>query len=332
MKKISKEKKEIVFWSSLMHQKNLLSAGSGNVSYRAQENQVYITAHNSYLGFLEEDDIICVDGAGTLLEGTKEITSEKAMHLGIYAQFPNISVVLHAHSPFTVAYFNLFDDIEYGSFESKFYLGKVPVVPQSTPTVTDVQPVLEALASNNIVVLKNHGVLAMGNAFKKAYSLIELLEQQCHVALLTKRLNSPAESPAEEKRCTETEKPAAFELFSEAHMQRVMELVNKDKENQELGKKFNLTTTLAVKNNTNGCLWCFHYQQGKIVKLDHTEEAEFVISTQEQIWKKVFNRQIDPFVASTQGIIKLKGDFNKMNGWFPVFEKTFKVWEKAPVT
>lgn len=329
--KAPKERKDIIFWSGLLHQKDLLSAGSGNVSCRSEDGQhLYMTAHHSYLGFLEEGDVIKTDMSGTVVEGMREVTSEKLLHTSIYKAFPETRVVLHAHSPFTVAYFNEHEDIEYISFECKFYLGKIPVVPQDTPTVTDAQPVLEALSQNKIIVLRNHGVVAMAKEFKEAYSLIELLEQQCYVKILTAKVPVPA-SVVAASATSAPEKPVAYELFSEEHMKRVTDLVNHDKQNLELGKKYNLTTTLAVKNITSGLIWCFHYQQGRITKCDHHEAAEFIITAPEDIWKKIFNRQIDPFVASTQGIIKLKGDFNKMSAWFPVFERTFKLWEQAPV-
>lgn len=326
MKKSNKEKQEIIFWAEMLHRKNCLSAASGNISYRIAEGRLYITAHDSYLGFLREEDILLVDAEGAVIEGAGSITSEKGLHLGIHKAFPDARVVLHAHPPFTTAYFNRFDDIEYISFESKFYLGRVPVIPQDTPTVTELSPVLEALGNNKIAVLKNHGVVAIGKDFKTAFSLIELLEQQCSVNLLTRNCSireAPVPPPAGES--------SALELFSEAHIQRLIGLVNNDTRAQELGKQYGLTTTLAIKNTTSGAVSCFYYRQGKIVKVDAGDTAEFLISADENIWRKIFNRQIDPFVAANQGIIKLKGDFNKMSAWFPVFERTFKLWEEAPV-
>ena len=108
-------------------------------------------------------------------------------------------------------------------------------------------------------------------------------------------------------------------------------LINNDSEVQELGKKYNLTCTLAVKNQDSGQTMCFYYDKGKIVKIDTSDEAEFVIIGKEDILKKVFNRQVDPFVALTQGKVRSKGDFTRMSKWYPVMVRTFKLWEKAPV-
>jgi putative sterol carrier protein len=67
------------------------------------------------------------------------------------------------------------------------------------------------------------------------------------------------------------------------------------------------------------------------MKIDNDENAEFVIIGKPEILRKVFNREIDPFVASTQGKVKTKGDFAKMSKWYPVMVRTFKLWEQAPV-
>ncbi|MCM8792765.1 MAG: SCP2 sterol-binding domain-containing protein, partial [Candidatus Omnitrophica bacterium] len=120
-------------------------------------------------------------------------------------------------------------------------------------------------------------------------------------------------------------------LLSEEHIQKLIDLVNNDREAQELGKVYDLTCTLAVKNQDLNKAVCFYYEKGKIIKTDDNEYAEFVIIGREEILKKIFNRQLDPFVASTQGKVKTRGDFTKMSKWYPVLVRTFKLWEEAPV-
>ena len=122
-----------------------------------------------------------------------------------------------------------------------------------------------------------------------------------------------------------------YKMLSEEHAGALMGIVNNDSEAQELGRKYDLTCTLAVKNQDNGEVIRFVYEHGKIMKIDNDENAEFVIIGKPEILRKVFNREIDPFVASTQGKVKTKGDFAKMSKWYPVMVRTFKLWEQAPV-
>ena len=328
--KFDKERKELIYWANLLNQKGFVTARSGNISSMVEDGKVLITSHDSYLGHLEEKEVILLDLEGKVLEGSLEPTSEKSIHLSIYNKIKDAKVVIHSHSPFSTAFFHYFDELDVFSFEARFYLGKIPVIPQETPTVTDLAPVISNLENNNLVVLKNHGVIAVGKNFKEAFSLIELLEEQARINLITKCANKPvaAQSTSKDK---DIAGDKACKLLSSEHMRRLEELVNGDEQAQELGQKYDLTCTLAVKNKDTDEVMCFHYEKGKIAKVDRSEDAEFMIIGDTSILKNVFNRKIDPFVALTQGKVKTKGNFTKMSKWYPVMVRTFKLWEKAPV-
>ena len=158
------------------------------MSHRIAPDKILITAHDSYLGHLEEEDVLLIDSKGQVLEGRRETTSEKGLHLDIHRAFPSHEVILHAHPPYTVALFHYFKSLDIFSFEAKFYLGNVAVIPQESPTVTDTKPVVEALEGSQIVVLKDHGVVSVGKDFKEPFSLIELLEEQAKVNLTIRRV------------------------------------------------------------------------------------------------------------------------------------------------
>jgi ribulose-5-phosphate 4-epimerase/fuculose-1-phosphate aldolase len=70
--------------------------------------------------------------------------------------------------------------------ETKFYLGNIPVVNLNTPTITRPERVAGALKKNKLVVIKNHGVVAMGKNFKEALALIETLENSVKVAAVAR--------------------------------------------------------------------------------------------------------------------------------------------------
>ncbi|HEC67982.1 MAG TPA: hypothetical protein ENI35_04120 [Candidatus Desulfofervidus auxilii] len=320
------EKGEIIFWGAQLYQKGLLCGTSGNISQKIKD-KILITAHNAYLGFLEKEDILVIDKEGNVLEGSKKPTSELALHLVIHKTFKEKPIVIHAHSPWTVYYFHYFDTLTPITFEEKIYLGNIIAIPQTTPTVTDVSPVISALENNDIVVLKNHGVVAVGKEFVSVFSLIELLETTAKVSLITHNLKSLAKIPP--KKETQVKK---YKLFSKEHIKALVETINNDQTARSLGEKFNLTTVLCNKETDSKTTISFCYQQGKIIQVKNSEEnAEFVFSAKGEFWKKIFNGELDPFVAFNQGKIKLKGDFNKLSKWFPVFERTFALWKKVGV-
>ena len=79
-------------------------------------------------------------------------------------------------------YFAVCSGLKNLTFESEFYLGQVPVVPQDTPSITKPELVTAALKTNNLVVIKNHGVVGVGEDFKDSFNLIETLEEAVKVA------------------------------------------------------------------------------------------------------------------------------------------------------
>lgn len=176
--KYKKIKDEIIFWGKRLNDKGLVTAFSGNISSKAEKNHLLVTAHDSYLGCLDYQDIVLIDYQGKIIKGDKSPTSEIVLHTAVHDKFQDAKVVVHSHSPFTTAFFHYYDKLEKFSFESDLYLKGLRVVPQNEINVKDVGPVLSALNSCQVVVLKNHGVVSIGKDFKSAFGLIELLEEQ----------------------------------------------------------------------------------------------------------------------------------------------------------
>lgn len=326
-----KIKKEIIYWAKLLNQKNLVSARSGNISYKLSEDKILITSHDCYLGDLKEEDILLISKEGEILEGEKEITSEKKLHLDIYKEIEDAKVILHAHPPYTVAFFHYFDKLDIFSFEARFYLGNVKVILQETPTVIDTKPVIEALKAVNIVVLKEHGVVSIGRDFREALSLIELLEEQSKINLLIRSGFLKEEKEFFKDEDNQKEVKTKYKLLSSEHIKRLVELVNNDRQTQELGEKYDLTCTLAIKNQDSKRTICFYYKKGKITKVDNNEYAEILIAGKEEILKKIFNQDLDPFVAATHRKIEIKGDLSKISMWYQVLARIFTIWKRAPV-
>lgn len=324
-----KEKQEIIFWASQLHRQGINCGRSGNISKRAGD-KILITTHESYLGFLDEGDILVMDSTGAILEGDKDPTSEKSLHLSIYQQFSQKHVIIHAHPPYTVHYFHHHESLTPITLEERVYLGKVSAITQKTPTITDLDAIHQALDNNDIVVIKDHGVVAAGADFKYTFSLIELLEINARLRLITSVSHARKEESHAAKHAQRVIKH--YKLFSPDHVAALVKIINNDESAQSLGKEYDLTTTICTRVTDGEELFSFCYEKGKIIEVKYNEgEAEFVFSAPRGTWQKIFAGDLDPFVAKTQGKIKLKGDFNLLSRWFPVFERTFSLWRELPV-
>ena len=320
---------EIGYWAEKLYEQKYVLGKCGNISKRLDDGNIEITSHDCHLGHLEDNDILTSDLEGTVPGNTGTLTSEKNVHLAIYKSLPEVEVVIHAHPGYTNALFHSGIPFDIYSMETRFYLGNVPVIPQETATI-EVEPVIDALKNNNIVVLKNHGVVAVGKTMSDAFSLIEILEEQCkiNIAMAGK---SPIKDSVSYKKKSDIPKNKAFKMLSKEHVTELTNLVNNDKEVQKLGQQYSMSLSLAVVNEDTGESMYFKYLNGRIIEANNSNDAEFVIIGKTDILRKVFNREIDPFVASTQGKVKTKGDFSKMGRWYPVMVRTFKLWELAPV-
>ena len=338
--RIKSFKNNILAIGRLLWEKELVSGLNGNLSLRVDPETILLTAHNTCLGLLQEEDVLALQLDGQLLE-KGEISTENLLHTEIYKNFSNVQAVIHTHTPYTNAFFLQNEKLVPQIFESKFYLGQVEAVEQFTPSVTDAQPVVAALKKNNIVVLRKHGVVAMGEDLFDCFLLIQALEDAVKVDAISrlykedkpsKKLNSPAlgKKRSSKKQSAGSEK-RKYALFSQEQINTIVRLVNADPQLKDLGEKTKMNMDLAVKLNDTGQIYSFRFENGRITKVGHDENAEFLVSAPANIWRAVFNREIDPFVATTQKKMYLRGDFAKISKWYAPCSRVFELWQETPV-
>ncbi len=332
--KIKAIKKDIIAIGRLLWESGLASGLNGNISARIDDGKFLVTANKTCLGLLQEKDILLVDLDGAVL-GPGTVSTEKLMHTEIYRHFDEGRAVIHTHTVFTNAYFLENDSFCPRTFEAKFLLGEVKAIRQNTPNVTDTQPVLAALKENNIVVLKQHGAVAMGKELFDSFLLIQGLEEAIKVDAISRlywqegtRFSAAAQTPVSR---TEQQKEKKYKLFSPEQMEVIVGLVNADQQLQELGQKTKMTMDLAVKLDETGQIYSFKFVNGRISAVGHDQNAEFLISAPENVWRAVFNRQIDPFVATTQKKMHLRGDFARIAQWYEPCCRIFEIWRQVPV-
>lgn len=334
MEKSNKQlKPDIIAIGRLLWEKDLVSGLNGNISTRLDEQSILLTTHSTCLGLLHEQDILALQLDGTLKE-PGQVSSEKLLHTEIYKNFKETQAIIHTHTVYTNAYFLKNDRFLPTTFEAKFYLGEVLAIAQSTPSVTDAKPIIEALKITNIVVLKNHGVVAIGKSLFDCFLLIQGLEEAIKVDAISRLYgnfsSSTANSLAQEKKVL-AEQTTKYKLFSLEQMQEIVRLVNADSTLKDLGSKTKMTMTLAVKIDETREVYCFDFENGHIKEMNNNENAEFLISAPEKVWRAVFNREIDPFVATTQKKMNLNGDFAKISKWYAPCSRIFELWQQVPV-
>jgi L-fuculose-phosphate aldolase len=324
-------KEEIIQIGKRLYKDGLAAAKSGNLSCRLDEKYILITASGTNLGNLEASDIVKVELVSGKSKDKKIPSTELPLHSLIYKNFP-AKVVIHCHPPLINGYFAVYSDIKALTFETKLYLGNVPVVVQDTPAVTKPELVVAALKNNNLVVLKNHGVAAIGERFEDALSLIESLEEAVRTAAVARLFKKEIldDLDVASKNILAKDTPV-YPMFSREHIQAIVDLVNKDDFIAQKGKELDLTVKLAIKLDGSDQVYKFNFEKGRIIKLDFDADAPYIISGPASVWEQVFLGKLDSFVAVTQGKMKLQGQLGQLSKWYVPFSRLFQLFRQVKI-
>ncbi len=325
---------EIIYVGKRLYSYGLVAATSGNISAKLDDKNILITGSGVALCNLEHGDIIKVNLANNEVVGVKKASSELPLHSLIYKNFP-CHKVIHCHPPLINGYFAVSSCLKALTFETKCYLGEVPVVKQDTPSVTEPQAVIDALGRNNLVVLKNHGVVSVSDKFDNALGLIESLEEAVRSAALARLFDKDILDDLDDLdkplKKTLSKTNIAYTMFSHEHMQAIVALVNKDEFIAQKGKELDLTVKLAIKLDDADKVYKFSFDKGKIISLNTDSEAPFVISASSLVWEEVFLGKLDSFVAVTQGRMKLEGQMGQLSRWYVPFTRLFELFKQVKI-
>lgn len=322
-------KENIINIGKKLYDLRLVAAKSGNLSARIDDNNILITATGTCLGSLTSDDILKVDLNSDNVKN-QNVTTEFPLHSLVYKNFPS-KVIIHCHPPLTNAYFAVYSELKALTFETKLYLGNVPVAAQDTPAVTKPELVIEALKISNLVVLKNHGVVSIADEFKEAFHLIDSLEEAVKTAAVARLFKKEILDDLDKSLKEDLTVANAYQMFSKEHIQAIVNLVNKDEFILNKGKELDLTLQLAIKLDGEDKAYKFNFEQGRIPKLDLDDNAPFVISAPANVWEMVFLGKLEPFVATMQGKMKLKGDICKLSKWYVPFSRLFELFKQVRI-
>lgn len=191
--------RDIIYWGRCLYERKLITGWGGNISRRIGKKRFLITGRNSPLGFLTPKDLVEINSEGVPVKKTQTPSSESPLHLAVYKETEAMAVI-HVHPP-TIVVFSLANESFVPlSWEERYILKEIPVVPQLTPTVKDPAKVVEVIRNRSIVILKGHGTVARGKDLRDAFLLTDLLEGAIHCQFLKDGMSSGEQSAAPQTR------------------------------------------------------------------------------------------------------------------------------------
>jgi L-ribulose-5-phosphate 4-epimerase len=183
---------------------HLVVSTFGVVSIRIPNtNYAIITPSGFSKSKLSPENLIIVDFNARLVDGTFRPSVETAMHTYVHAHRPELSTVIHTHSPMACAFAAANMEIPCVSAEQAFYLGgRVPLVRKyslpGTEEPRELAAVLKALERCDAVLLRKHGVVVVGRTPEEGLDTAIVLEDAAKMALYSLMLSKPKEFTAGE--------------------------------------------------------------------------------------------------------------------------------------
>ena len=180
MNQITEIKEQVCDVCHKMWQLGWVAANDGNVSALLDDGTILATPTGMSKSFITPEKLLRVDRQGNVLEAAEGLrpSSELKMHLRCYDKRGDVRSVIHAHPPgatgFAVAHKAM--DM-YNMIEDVVAIGAVQLTPYGTPSTVEVPNAIEPyLQEHDVMLLENHGALAVGSDVITAFYRMESLE------------------------------------------------------------------------------------------------------------------------------------------------------------
>ncbi|MTI58461.1 MAG: class II aldolase/adducin family protein [Firmicutes bacterium] len=174
-----KEKEEVIKAGIKLDRYGLIALSGGNISYQVDEDRVLVTPSGMIYEDLVADDIILMDLSGKSIEGNRKASVDSKALLYIFNNMPEVNAVIHTHQPYATALGLVQNEFKCNlTTLANATKGSVNVCPFSSAASEQMGiEAVENLKGKLAVILKHHGVIAVGNSLKEAlYSCIYLEE------------------------------------------------------------------------------------------------------------------------------------------------------------
>lgn len=184
-----------------LHQRNMLSAADGNISFRISNELILITPSGIAKAFMKTSDMAALNLNGDILFGHP--SSERLMHLEVFKRCPEAKAVVHAHPTTAIAWSiakpNLQKLPSDCLCEVILATGDIPFADYARPGTQNMGDVLKPfLPQHRAVILRRHGALTWGLDLEEAYRGMERIENSAQILAEAEKLGGLNPLPQEE--------------------------------------------------------------------------------------------------------------------------------------
>ena len=173
------EKQAVLDAALKLDRYGLIALSGGNVSWRMPTGEVLVTPSGMMYDDMVADDVLVVDINGNVLEGTRKASVDTEALLYIFKEKSEVNAVIHTHQPYATGLGLVMDEIPCNlSTMANATEGPVTVASYGDPgSLSMGVEAVRAIGDRLAVILKHHGVIAVGRDLRQALFSCVYLEE-----------------------------------------------------------------------------------------------------------------------------------------------------------
>ena len=173
------QKKDVLNAALKLDRYGLIALSGGNVSWRMDSGEVLVTPSGRIYDEMVPEDILVVDLEGNIIEGERKASVDTEALLYIYKNMPQVNAVIHTHQPYATGLGLVMDELPCNlSTMANATEGPVAVAEYGDPgSLSMGVEAVKAIGDRLAVVLKHHGVIAVGRDLRQALFSCVYLEE-----------------------------------------------------------------------------------------------------------------------------------------------------------
>jgi ribulose-5-phosphate 4-epimerase/fuculose-1-phosphate aldolase len=181
---------------------------AGHITVRDPEHldRFWVNPFGMSFKHIRVSDLICVDHTGEVVEGAASVNRAAfAIHSQVHAARPDVVAAAHSHSLHGKAWSSLGRLLDPITQDACAFFEDHSLFDDYTGVVLDLEEgkrIGAALGDNKAVILRNHGLLTVGNSVDAAVWSFITMERTCQAQLLAEAAGTPVLIDADMARTT----------------------------------------------------------------------------------------------------------------------------------
>jgi L-fuculose-phosphate aldolase len=170
-------KKKVAETSKYIYGQGLAPGMSGNVSTK-KDSLIAITPTRLSLRDVDSDSVALVDQDGKIISEHAIPSSELELHLMIYKERDDVEGIVHTHSPYATGFALAGQKISRLEGFGPITKSHIKMVEYAAPGSSNLAHLVkDGIKNEDILIMKNHGVVAVGSTLDEAVLMAEWVEK-----------------------------------------------------------------------------------------------------------------------------------------------------------